>query len=354
VTLDELLAEGVAPMTRAAVMHRGQLVFHGGTAPAQARFDLASVSKVMSTTALLCEALRAGVLRRDTRVGDVFPHAAAAHVTVDDLAHHRAGLMPYTTWFADVLHLHPKLATPAAHYSLREHVRAELIERHLKLAPERAAGQAAVYSDVSFILLGAMLEAVLQLPLDIAFETHVARRFSLTAGYRRLSLSLPDTDVVPTQRVRPRPPAPGQEGRWELYSPMPSQPGEVDDDTCFVMNGVAGHAGLFGTAVDVARFGQAVLEGQVALPSRAIDSTVPGSTRTFGFDTPGTQAPSCGPLFSLSSLGHTGFTGTSLWVDFERHLVVSLLTNRTALGRDNLAIRTFRPRFHTLVAKSFQ
>jgi CubicO group peptidase (beta-lactamase class C family) len=121
------------------------------------------------------------------------------------------------------------------------------------------------------------------------------------------------------------------------------------------MDGVSGHAGLFGTAADVATFGQAVLEGRVCRPPSpwAPDARVAGSTRARGFDTPSDEGASCGPRFGRAgprgAIGHLGFTGTSLWLDLDRGLVVALLTNRVALGRGNLRLRDFRPRFHDAV-----
>ena len=135
------------------------------------------------------------------------------------------------------------------------------------------------------------------------------------------------------------------------------------------MDGVAGHAGLFGTASDVARFGHAVLEdlggsGRLASSafwSRALarDLATPGSTRAFGFDTrePGDPAEGASVGHFLGAIGpgavgHLGFTGTSLWIDRGRRLVVALCTNRTALGRGERRIRGFRPAFHDAVLKA--
>jgi CubicO group peptidase (beta-lactamase class C family) len=145
--------------------------------------------------------------------------------------------------------------------------------------------------------------------------------------------------------------------------------GEVDDDNAFVMDGVAGHAGLFGTADDVAAFGQAVLEeragaGRLAPAERwAValrrDAATPGSTSGLGFytrlpgDPPGES--SAGRVVGAAdpgAVGHTGFTGTSLWIDLARDLVVALCTNRVAgpRGRADARIREFRPRFHDAAA----
>lgn len=333
--LEALLRSGVDervfPLARAAVWHQGKPVFEGGNASPAARFDLASLTKVMATSPLILAAERLGLLETSDRVGRFFPNAAAADATLEDLVFHRSGLPAFKPFFASASPvLEQVLATPRT------------VPPHTQ----------AIYSDLGFILLGAIAEQVWKLPLDEAFETHVARPLRLQAGFRRVSKTLPPDDCVETGSLRPRPPAPGQEGLWSLPQ-VPSRLGDVDDDNAFALDGVSGHAGLFGTADDVARFGQAVLEGAVAAPSRwAVDALTKGSTRTFAFDTPGTEAPSCGARFGngpKGAIGHTGFTGTSLWVDFDRQLVAVLLTNRVALGRGNIAIRAFRPRFHDAI-----
>lgn len=146
---------------------------------------------------------------------------------------------------------------------------------------------------------------------------------------------------------------------------MPTSDSGVDDDNAFVMDGVAGHAGLFGTCHDVARFGQEVLEGvagQSPLASKEAwqacvtrDTETPHSTRAWGFDTPSESDSSAGQWLGQKppgAVGHLGFTGTSLWVDLNRQLVVALVSNRTFLGRDNLRLKAFRPRFHDEVIRT--
>lgn len=344
------VADGVFPTARAHVLHAGRTVFSGGPAPADAVFDLASVTKVLSGTALCASAVQQGALRLDDPLGRFFADAAVPAATVRDLLLHRAGLPPYRTYFADLMNAEPALFDAAAHPTLRAQVRAALLERHVREPATAPIGRAAVYSDVGFILLGAILERVLGAPLDVLFDVHVARPLGLPqAGYRRVSALPPATNVVPTQDERPREPAPGQEGLWSV-APRPAILGQVDDDNAWCLDGVSAHAGLFGTAEDVARFGQAVLNGRVAFPEPfAVDTTTPGSTRTLGFDTPSKEGASCGQRFGPRAIGHLGFTGTSLWIDLDRALVVALLTNRTRLGRANVRIREFRPRFHDAV-----
>jgi CubicO group peptidase (beta-lactamase class C family) len=235
-----------------------------------------------------------------------------------------------------------------------------------------------VYSDLGFIVLGEILAQATGRSLDALVAERVAGPLGLGARFHRLSarhawapaVGAPADPsggllVAPTGHMRPREPAPGQEGLWEPFAPRPSSPGEVDDDNAFVMDGVAGHAGLFGSATEVAAFGQAVLDdregaGRLAPADHwAValrrDAATPGSACAFGFHTrvPGDPEgeSSAGRLVGTAppgAVGHTGFTGTSLWIDLGRRLVIALCTNRTAgpRGRAEGRIREFRPRFH--------
>ncbi len=326
--LEAVLREGVAQRVyqhaNAVVLHRGRTVFSGGTTAPDARFDLASITKVMSTTALCC-ALK---VDRSTTVGSVFPSAKSAHVTVADLLTHRSGLPAFEPFFARC--------------KTREHVVLEA----LQTAPIAPVGVAAVYSDIGFIVLGELISVLHGSTLDQLFAKHIATPLGMAeSGFN------PPTDqlIISTGGTRPREPAPGQEGLWSVPT-GPSREGDVDDDNAYVMGGVAGHAGLFGSARDVAAFGQAVLTGRIAFEGGGWPRDLtPGSTRTFGFDTPSAIGASCGQRFGPQAIGHLGFTGTSLWVDFGRELVVALLTNRVIFGRANQQIRQFRPLFHDAV-----
>lgn len=137
--------------------------------------------------------------------------------------------------------------------------------------------------------------------------------------------------------------------------------GEVHDENTWALGGVAGHAGLFGTVAAVGAFARAVLatlDGQPVLARtdtmrRFIQpSGVPGSSRALGWDTM-LPTSSCGTRLSPTAIGHTGFTGTSLWIDWERDLYVVLLTNRVHPTRENDAMRRVRPQVHDAVVEAF-
>jgi CubicO group peptidase (beta-lactamase class C family) len=304
---------------------------------------------------------------------------------VADLLAHRAGLPPFLPLFAPILRARPELGDPECAAGVRLAARADAVASALAVAPTsapRGTPTAYAYSDLGFIALGELLARVTGRPLDALTDERVARPLGLSVRFHRLSArrewALPtappgELPVAPTGRMRPREPAPGQEGLWEPFVPRPSAVGEVDDDNAFVMDGVAGHAGLFGTTGDVAAFGQAVLDdrrgagylapaGHWATALRR-DTATPGSTCALGFhtrvpgDPPGES--SAGRLVGAEApgaVGHIGFTGTSLWIDLSRELVVALCTNRVAgpRGRAEVRIREFRPRFHDAAVEAIE
>jgi CubicO group peptidase (beta-lactamase class C family) len=331
-------------------------------------FDLASLTKPMATLSCFMALWAKGKLGPSTPVAKYFPTSAAAEagLTIADLLYHRSGLPPFVPYFSRAMPAVPELFAASCPADVRRQVRDEVVQAALRSRLRDEPGAAAVYSDVGFIVLGELLAAVAQQPLDALFARLVAAPLALQARFLRLSSTdARPADVAPTGTQRPREPAPGQEGMWAPFPAHPSRPGEVDDDNAWVMDGVAGHAGLFGTAQDVARFGQGVLDelhgaaklAPLALWERAVavDFGTPGSSRALGFDTPGRKAgetSSAGARLgdqAPGAVGHLGFTGTSVWIDLARQLVVALVTNRTFLGRANVGIRAFRPRFHDAV-----
>jgi CubicO group peptidase (beta-lactamase class C family) len=207
-------------------------------------------------------------------------------------------------------------------------------------APLRAA---AVYSDLGFILLGVILERV----GDAGLATQVAP----------LLAALTDAPLTyrPPAAWRPRTASTG----WEAWRQR-ELIGEVNDANTWAMDGVAAHAGLFGTARAVGDVGRAVLR---ALRGTAVDglaspaivrrfatrrTDVPGTTRALGWDTM-KPTSSCGRFMSPGAIGHTGFTGTSLWIDDARDAYVVLLTNRVAIGASADATRALRQGVHDAV-----
>jgi CubicO group peptidase (beta-lactamase class C family) len=317
-------------------------------------FDLASLSKVMATATLAATLVDRRWISWDTCLAEILPQAARgqegwAPVRLRHLLSHTAG---YLAWAPFWERMREKFAGKALHrVPVRERQRA-MRELVLAIPPDVEPGSQALYSDISFLLLGFALEEVTGLALDQAVERLVWRPMGLeTAFYRAVTadpLSARLEEVAATEEC------PWRGGVLQ---------GQVHDDNCWSMGGYGGHAGVFGSARDVLQFARALLAGQghggflSRETLRAAWSRVdepPGCARTLGWDTPSGDEPSAGRLFSSRSVGPMGYTGTSLWVDPEARLAVALLTNRVHPTRENTLIRAFRPKFHDALRKAWE
>jgi CubicO group peptidase (beta-lactamase class C family) len=344
----EAIEQRAFPAATLAVTHRGSLIALRGfgrftyedDAPVvqpDTIFDLASVTKVVATTAVAMLLHERGQLPLDIPLGHFLPdfvaraprhqQATREGVTLLMLLAHSSGLPAYE-----------KLFEVAG--SRDELVRAALTTR-LVAAP----GARAEYSDVGFTLLGEVLARQAGLALDL-----FARQEIFTP------LGMAHTRFCPPAEWKPRIP-PTEDDR--TFRKRIIQ-GEVNDENASVMGGTAGHAGVFGPAVDIARFAACMLRGgapilkpeTVKLFTRRVESPT-GSSRALGWDTP-SPPTSSGTHFSAASFGHLGFTGTSLWIDPTRQLSVTLLTNRTWPNRMSQAIRQVRPLVHDAIVEALE
>ena len=322
-------------------------------------FDVASLTKVMATTAVAMQLVAEGRLDLEATVAAVLPafaRAGKAEVTVADLLAHRSGLPAWRPWWekaaADPLSrglFAAPAERPAGDTRVRAVRRARALTAEAVLAEplEAAPGDRAVYSDAGFIALALALEAAAGEPLHRRFARTVAAPLGLAARF--VDEARPDrpSPVAATRE------APSRDGATLL--------GEVDDDNAYALGGVAGHAGLFARAADVAAFGEAlrrthggeagVFDPEVVRHFLRRDAATPGSTRALGFDTPSAEGSTAGQRLSRTgSFGHLGFTGTSLWIDLEAQLVVALLTNRVHVGADPARIRALRAEVADLAA----
>ncbi|HET9156749.1 MAG TPA: serine hydrolase domain-containing protein [Myxococcaceae bacterium] len=375
--LQQLLEAGVRddvfPAAQASVFHRGQEVARAAVGAGQdTPFDLASLTKILCTATTFVALWGEGKVGPSTPVSRWIDGSPLAKngATLGDLLAHRSGLPAWQPLFAVVLHTVPELRRSDCPASTRLTVRSEVRDAAARSPLDVPPGTRTLYSDIGFLLAGEMLAEAAGAPLD-AVHARIGERLGIATHFHRLSTRGQDSRdpcggrwdaLPPTGSLRPRPPAPGQENRWESLPSDPSRPGEVDDDNAWVMDGVSGHAGLFGTATEVAQFGHRVLEelggaGRVApaeLWERMVTPSA-GNARALGFDTPSGESSAAGQLIGRTppgAFGHLGYTGTSLWVDRARALSVALLTNRTALGRDNVRIQAFRPAFHDAVLQA--
>lgn len=354
----EALADSAASGAAVAIGRYGRLVMlegygtlaYGSDRPATPTsiWDLASVSKVVGTTLAAMILTDEGRLDLDRSVVDYLPWWSVGDgrkdsVTVRQLLLHRAGLPPFRRWFQEM----------AGFEAYKDAVAREPLD-----APP---GRTTTYSDIGAMTLGWVIEEIAGQPLDAFLEGRVWQ-----------PLGMLDTRYRPPPALRPRIAATELDMAWrgELVW------GRVHDENADAMGGVAGHAGLFSTALDLSVLASVLLSGgrapacvpgrirgepcpversgerrilgeeTLAAFTRRYDST---SSRALGWDTP-SERSSAGDYFGARSFGHTGFTGTSLWIDPELDMWVILLTNRVHPTRDNSRHAPMRRALHDAAA----
>jgi serine-type D-Ala-D-Ala carboxypeptidase len=324
-----------------AVTDRGELVAHKAlgrftyeasspVVEAESLFDIASVTKVVATTAMAMILYERGVLDLEAPVTAVVPEFAASdsrrgEVTLRMLLAHSSGLPAYEKLF------------------LLARNRDELLRAALATGLTADPGTRAEYSDIGFIMLGVALERLADEGLDSFCQREVFG-----------PLAMSHTTFNPAKALRGAIPPTADDRTFRQRVIQ----GEVQDENAGVLGGVAGHAGLFSTAEDLARFAHAMLNGghpilrpdTVELFTRR-ESEPKGTSRALGWDTPSAPSQS-GKYFSARSFGHLGYTGTSLWIDPERQLSITLLTNRTWPDCRNQAFKQVRPAFHDAVIEA--
>ena len=316
-------------------------------------FDLASLTKPIATATALVLLVDEGAVALDDPVCKFLPAFAErdkGSLTLRHLLTHSSGLRPWRA-FHEVL-LEKERKTGERLVGTLE-ARETVIDRIVRSGLVHEPGAAAVYGDLDFIVLGAVVEAVARQPLDDFCSERIF-----------CPLAMNDTFFVRLVEGRSGLPEP-QRRRVAATENCPWRGrivwGEVHDPNASIMGGVAGHAGLFSTADDVMTFAQTVLDvwhdRSDALPGETLRSflrrqDLPAASEwALGWDTP-TEDSSSGRHFSKNSVGHLGFTGTSLWIDLERETIVVLLTNRLHLvtKRSRFGLR---PIVHDAVVEAF-
>lgn len=293
-------------------------------------FDLASLTKVVATTTVAMLLYEQGLLDLEMPVVGILPEFRGndprrQEITFRQLLAHSSGLPAYERLF------------------LRTKSRDDLVQQAFSVPLKHDPASQAEYSDVGFILLGVALERIANEPLD---------RFCQREIFGPLGMSHTAFNPPAAWKSRIVPTADDQTFRKRIIQ------GEVQDENASVMGGVAPHAGLFSTASDIAVFANSMSNGgtilvrpeTLALFTRR-EASPSGSTRALGWDTPSNPSQS-GKYFSSSSFGHLGYTGTSLWIDPQRKISITLLTNRTWPDCSNWAIKEVRPVFHDAVMEA--
>ncbi len=347
--LRQAIADRAFPGAALAVTHDGSLIASQGfgrftydddASPIQPDtvFDLASLTKVVATAAVAMLLHERGQLPLDAPLARFLPEfvslapkhqqAARETVTIRMLLAHSSGLPAYEKLFDFA-------------ESPEDLIRAALTAR-LVTTP----GTRADYSDIGFILLGEVLARQAGLELD---------KFARQEIFTPLGMSR--TRFLPPSEWKSAIPPTEDDQRFRKRILQ----GEVNDENAYAMGGVAGHAGVFAPATDLAIFAECMLRrGAPILKPETVklfthrESSPPGTARALGWDTPSPTESSSGRHFSSLSFGHLGFTGTSLWIDPARKLSVTLLTNRTWPNRASQAIRQVRPQVHDAIVEALK
>ena len=345
--LDRAVADHAFPGGVLAIGYRNQLQVHpfgrltyDAGSPAVTNdtiYDAASLTKPVVTTTLIAMQVEAGRLSLDAPVGRYIPEWNSgpnpdwrSSVTLRHLLTHSSGLPAHKDYFLTI-------------HSDRDAV-AAVCKEPLEYQP----GTKTVYSDLGFILLGEVLKRVTGKTLDQLARERIFGPLGMGGTTfnpaKALASSIAPTENDTTYRKR-------------LLQ------GEVHDENAFAMGGVAGHAGMFSTAPDLAAFCQMILNGGLYAHQRLLTratiaqftapQTLASNARTLGWMVPTADSTS-GKYFSAHSFGHLGFTGTSIWIDPERQLFVILLTNRVYPVRANDKIAAVRPAVHNAVMGAIQ
>lgn len=313
-------------------------------------FDLASLTKILGTATLTGVLVDRGWLSWDAAVVSFFPEYPYRDIRLKHLLSHTAGFVawePLWERLRDRFEPNPIYEVPIAE---RQKQMREII---LSMPPLCPIETKALYSDISFLLLGFVLEELTGLPLDQAIYKWVWKPLGLEHTYfQRVTCSVTAfAESLQDDPAAPGVAAPGVAATEDCPWRGAILEGQVHDDNCWAMGGYGGHAGAFGPIRDVLHFARGLMTGFIS-PKTLHEmwtrvSLPPGCERTLGWDTPsGGKGSSVGRFFSPHSVGHLGFTGTSLWIDPEAELAVALLSNRVHPSRENMKIRAFRTQFH--------
>jgi CubicO group peptidase (beta-lactamase class C family) len=319
-------------------------------------FDVASLTKPMITTTLTMKAVEQGLITVDKKLSQIFQTYGThgkERITVRHLLSHCSGYAAHLPFFRTIDHADKtdRLGIMTSRGAVEQ-----IYREIFRSALENLPGKVTKYSDIGFILLGHVLETIYgSVHLDKLALQEVLQ-----------PLSLKSTGYIDISKVKPR----GIEPISDVIVPTTNCPwrrriicGEVQDENAWAMGGIAAHAGIFSTAIDIHKYAVEMIkcwQGSGRLISRdivrefwTVDKTVPGSTWCLGWDSPSPENSSAGKYFSKgSSVGHLGYTGCSMWLDAERSVDVVLLTNRVHPRADNNGIKEFRPLVYDAVMEA--
>ena len=331
--------QDVTPGVVVRAYHHGRMICDIQVGQTYPIYDLASLTKVIFTQQTIMRAYDQGLWNLETKVKDLVPDFAFPDIKVTELLTHTSGLEWWKPFYKDI-----KLSD--TWQAKRQWLFKEINKSELK------PNGKAVYSDLGFMTLGFVLEALYKKDLIQIWQDSKNDFYPTTSLDFHVN-NLPLNDV-------------------SQYAPTEECPfrkkvmrGEVHDENTWALGGVSTHAGLFGSIDDVAAFGlnlRSQLHGIARykikqktaqlFAARAIDQEV--GDWALGYMMPSIENASCGPHFSLHSIGHTGFTGTSFWYDPRQDLLVVALSNRVNYGRDNRKYVSLRPQIHSWIYEAIK
>ena len=344
----QAVAEGIFPGGVLLVSAETEVIFfeafglahlhHHTPMTVETFFDLASLTKPLATTLAVIRLVQNRSIGVEQKLAELLPEfkdGDKARIRIKHLLYHNSGLPDYRPYYEDISDIAPE--------SRRDALRGLLVKEPL-IQP---IGEHVLYSDLGFMILSWIVECVSGRRLDHFVADEIYR----SLGLKHLFFNAHDADSLQG------PFAATENCSWRRQILV----GQVHDENAFVVGGVEGHAGLFGTAGEVNRLLIELLSAyQGQSHSGLFDrdllhqffKRLPQTDKAMGFDMPLFNGASCGQRFSLNSIGHLGFTGTSFWMDLDKSIIVVLLTNRVAVSDDNSAIRQFRPAFQNAVVEA--
>jgi CubicO group peptidase (beta-lactamase class C family) len=298
-------------------------------------FDLASLTKPLATTLAVIKLIQQDKLDLEQTIGSILPQFKKTdkkQIRIKHLLYHNSGFPDYRPYYKKLC----KLPSNIRKTALRD-----LLVKEPLLHP---IGKRVLYSDLGFMILGWVVENVSEMRLDRFVDEEIYRPLGLE------NLFFVDLESAPRERKF----ASTELCPWRNILLN----GAVHDDNAYVVGGIEGHAGLFGTAGDVNILLTELLSVYYGCSSTCLFQKdllhnfferQKNTDRTLGFDTPSLRGSSSGKYFSKRSVGHLGFTGTSFWMDTDSSVIVMLLTNRVHPTRDNNKIKAFRPKLHDTI-----
>lgn len=329
----------VTPGVTARAYHMGRMVCDINVGQTYPYYDLASLTKVIFTQQAMMEAFDQGLWNLETKVVDVLPDFKHTNVLITELLTHTAGFEWWKPFYESI------------DLSKTWLEKRPWIYQQINDSTLNKTGKS-VYSDLDIILLGFILEKFHDKNILEIWNLIKDKYYPTTT----LEFHVENKTDIPIEQF-----APTEECIWRKRIMR----GEVHDENTWSFGGVSSHAGLFGSIEDVSAFGLNVrsqLQGIARynvrqktaqlFAKRAIDPEV--GDWALGYMMPSVENPSAGPHFSVLSIGHTGFTGTSFWYDPRSDLLILILSNRIHYGRANSAYIKLRPQIHTWIYETLR